>query len=101
MRILKAGSLLSEINMAIKVALLEIKEILKKINLPQSIDLFLSSSTLHWMADLPAFFKKIHTLLKMGARAYFSLYIKGNLAEISAYVKQLNYYSTEELKILT
>jgi hypothetical protein len=35
MRILKAGSLLSEINMAIKVALLEIKEILKKINLPQ------------------------------------------------------------------
>lgn len=67
------------------------------IELPENIDLFLSSSTLHWFTDLPAFFEKIHALLNKKGKACIALYTKDNLKEVSDYFHPLHYYSEEEL----
>ena len=67
------------------------------IELPENIDLFLSSSTLHWFADLPAFLQKIHRLLNKNGKACISLYTKGNLKEVSDYFHPLHYYTEKEL----
>ena len=68
----------------------------EKINFPK-IDLFLSSSTLQWMEDLPAFFQKIHGSLHPKGRAIFSLFIGESFAEIRDFVEGISYYSMDEL----
>jgi malonyl-ACP O-methyltransferase BioC len=50
--------------------------------LPDQYDLVLSSSTLHWVHDLPALCAKLHRHLYPGGVLAFSLYGKDNLREI-------------------
>ncbi|ADW16200.1 biotin biosynthesis protein BioC [Desulfobulbus propionicus DSM 2032] len=57
---------------------------IETIRLPARYDLIISSSTLHWVHDLPALCAKLHRHLQPQGTLAFSLYGKDNLAEIRA-----------------
>lgn len=52
--------------------------------LPGGQDLIISSSTFHWLADLPSFFKKLRQALKLEGFLAFAMYGPENLREIRA-----------------
>jgi len=67
--------------------------------LPEHYDLVISSSTLHWMYDLPALCNKLHRHLYPGGVFAFSLYGKENLHEIREITGMgLTYRSLEQLR---
>ena len=55
---------------------------IETVPLPDRYDLVISSSTLHWVHDLPGLCAKLHNHLHLGALLAFSLYGKDNLREI-------------------
>lgn len=57
---------------------------IEKIRLPGQFDLILSSSTLHWIRDLPALLARLRTHLSRNGLLAFSLYGPENLLEIRA-----------------
>lgn len=61
-------------------------------------DLVASSSTFQWFADLFTFLKNCRSILKDDGILAFSIYIKGNLAELDAFRPvPLNYHSFEDI----
>ncbi|MCU4581030.1 malonyl-ACP O-methyltransferase BioC [Acinetobacter gyllenbergii] len=72
---------------------------IEQLNLPQSLDVVLSSSALQWMVDLPALLRRIHKALKPNAYFGFSTFGPDNLTEIKQLTGQgLNYVGLESLK---
>lgn len=57
---------------------------IESVDLPAHYDLIISSSTLHWVHDLPGLFRKLHAHLNEGGILAFSLYGVDNLQEIRA-----------------
>jgi malonyl-ACP O-methyltransferase BioC len=55
---------------------------IESVRLPGCYDLVISSSTLHWVHDLPALCDKLHRHLQPGGTFALSLYGKDNLREI-------------------
>jgi len=71
---------------------------IESVNLPARYDLIISSSTLHWVHDLPGLCRKLHAHLKEGGILAFSLYGVDNLQEIRAVTGLgLRYQSMEQL----
>lgn len=61
-------------------------------------DLIASSSTFQWFADLFSFLKNCRPILKDDGVLAFSIYIKGNLAELDAFRPvPLNYHTFEDI----
>lgn len=74
---------------------------IEQLDIPRNLDLIVSSSTLHWLEDLPAFFRRLSTTLAPGGTLCFSLYGAGNLAEVREITGLgLDYYSRGELQTL-
>lgn len=57
---------------------------IESIDLPGPYDLIISSSTLHWVEDLPGLCRKLHAHLNPGGILAFSQYGVDNLGEIRA-----------------
>ena len=55
---------------------------IEKVELPQSYDLILSSSTLHWVHDLPGLSEKLARHLEKGGALAIALYGPDNFSEI-------------------
>lgn len=55
---------------------------IETIPLPGELDLVLSSSTLHWLADLPGLLARLHSRMNRHATLCFSLYGPRNLREV-------------------
>lgn len=71
---------------------------IESIDLPAYYDLIISSSTLHWVHDLPGLCRKLHARLNEGGMLAFSLYGVDNLQEIRAVTGLgLRYQSLEQL----
>jgi len=74
---------------------------IEQLDIPENLDLAISSSTLHWLEDLPALFQKLHDRLVPGGTFCFSIYGIANLLELREITGiGLKYYSIEELKNL-
>jgi malonyl-CoA O-methyltransferase len=72
---------------------------IESIDLPARYDLIISSSTLHWVHDLPGLCRKLHAHLNVGGILAFSLYGVDNLKEIRAVTGMgLRYQSLEQLQ---
>ncbi len=64
-------------------------------------DLIISSSTFHWLHDLPELLLQLAANLKLGGWLAFSMYGSDNLREIKALTGiGLDYYSLEEIKTM-
>lgn len=71
---------------------------IEKVPLPGELDLIISSSTLQWMADLPALIRKISGALNSAGYLAFAIFSPGTMGEISALTgRGLRYHSNEEL----
>lgn len=67
--------------------------------LPDRYDLIISSSTLHWVHDLPGLCAKLHSHLYPDSILAFSLYGTDNLREIRTIAgKGLNYRTLDQLR---
>jgi len=74
---------------------------IEQLDIPENLDLAVSSSTLHWLEDLPTLFQKLHDRLVPGGTFCFSIYGIANLLELRKITGiGLEYYSIEELKNL-
>lgn len=74
---------------------------IEQIDIPQNLDLVLSSSTLHWLEDLPTMFKKLQQCLIHGGLFCFSIYGTENLREVREVTGVgLDYHTTEDLQKL-
>lgn len=74
---------------------------IERLDIPDNLDLVISSSTLHWLEDLPTLFEKIHDRLVPGGTFCFSIYGIANLLELREITGiGLEYYSLEELQNL-
>lgn len=74
---------------------------IEQLDLPPDLDLVVSSSTLHWLEDLPAFLQKINTCLRPGGIFCFSIYGIGNLSELREITGiGLDYYDRDGLQNL-
>jgi SAM-dependent methyltransferase len=62
-----------------------------------SINLLLSSATLHWITDFPYFIEKTHKALQADGVMLFSIFTAGSFAEIEPFVAGINYKSMQEL----
>ena len=72
---------------------------IEKVELPQSYDLILSSSTLHWVHDFPALSAKLARHLNPGGAMAIALYGPDNFKEIREITGSgLPYLSLEELQ---
>lgn len=72
---------------------------IEQIDIPGSLDLVVSSSTLHWLEDLPSLFGKIDRSLVPGGYICFSIYGPDNLQELRKTTGiGLDYLNLEELK---
>lgn len=72
---------------------------IEQVELPQSYDLILSSSTLHWVHDFPALGAKLARHLKPGGAMAIALYGPDNFTEIRELTGSgLRYHSLEELR---
>ena len=74
---------------------------IEHIDIPQDLDLVASSSTLHWLEDLPALLKKLHQCIVPGGSLCFSIYGSQNLREVREVTGVgLDYLSREGLQNL-
>lgn len=74
---------------------------IEKLAIPEDLDLVVSSSTLHWLEDLPAFFRNLSSKIVPGGTLCFSIYGTCNLAEVRAITGiGLDYLDLAELKSL-
>lgn len=72
---------------------------IESVRLPAHYDLIISSSTLHWVHDLPQLCRKLHAHLNPNGILAFSLYGIDNLREIRALTGMgLQYQSLEQLR---
>ena len=55
---------------------------IEQIRLPQQYDLIISSSTFHWLDDLPGLFNRLHRHLRPGGFLGFAMYGPDNLWEL-------------------
>ena len=55
---------------------------IETITLPPDLDLVVSSSTFHWLNDLPALFNRLHGRMSAGGTLCFSMYGPDNLHEL-------------------
>lgn len=55
---------------------------IESIALPSNLDLVISSSTLHWLHNLPALFDRLHGLMTPGGILCFAMYGPKNLYEL-------------------
>lgn len=55
---------------------------IETIALPASLDLVVSSSTFHWLRDLPALFHRLHDRMAAGSTLCFAMYGPHNLREL-------------------
>lgn len=68
---------------------------------PPALDLVISSSTFHWLEDLPALLNRLQDRMAPGSRLAFSLYGRDNLREVREITGiGLDYYSLSELREL-
>jgi malonyl-CoA O-methyltransferase len=69
------------------------------IDFPQQLDGVISTSTVQWFNDLPAFIPKVHQVLNTKGIFAFSTFGPGNFSEIKSTCQQgLSYYSTDEIQ---
>lgn len=74
---------------------------IEQLEIPKGLDLIVSSSTLHWLEDLPSLFRKFETSLEQGGLFCFSIYGTENLAEVRKITGiGLDYSSLADLKNL-
>ena len=67
--------------------------------LPDALDLVISSSTLHWLENLPALLDRLHDRMARHATLCFSIYGPGNLRELRELTGiGLDYRSLAELR---
>jgi malonyl-ACP O-methyltransferase BioC len=67
--------------------------------LPDSLDLVISSSTLHWLENLPGLLDRLHARMARHATLCFSIYGPGNLWELRELTGiGLDYHSLAELR---
>ncbi|KJS01830.1 MAG: hypothetical protein VR65_07860 [Desulfobulbaceae bacterium BRH_c16a] len=67
-------------------------------NLPQCLDLVISSSTFQWMTDLPTLLEKLAASLNTGGHLAFSIFGPGTMGEIASLTgRSLDYYSVDAL----
>ncbi|PIE59604.1 MAG: malonyl-[acyl-carrier protein] O-methyltransferase BioC [Desulfobulbus propionicus] len=72
---------------------------IETIDIHGTYDVIISSSTLHWIYDLPALFSKLHTLLKTESILAFSIYGTKNVQEIKSITGiGLNYLNMAHLQ---
>lgn len=72
---------------------------IESVSLPGCYDLIISSSTLHWVHDLPGLCRKLHAHLGANSIVAFSLYGVDNLREIRAVTGMgLHYRNLEQLE---
>jgi malonyl-ACP O-methyltransferase BioC len=72
---------------------------IEHIEIPENLDLVVSSSTLHWLDNLPVVLKKLYQCLVPGGSLCFSLYGTENLREVRQITGVgLDYYSIDELQ---
>jgi len=74
---------------------------IETVRLPSRYDLIISSSTLHWVHDLPELCRKFHNHLQPDGILAFSLYGKDNLREIREVTGVgLAYRDLEQLRVV-
>lgn len=74
---------------------------IEQLDIPENLDLVVSSSTLHWLEDLPALFQTLYSRLAPGGTLCFSIYGTANLKELREITGiGLEYYSLADLKSL-
>lgn len=74
---------------------------IEQLDIPENLDLVVSSSTLHWLEDLPALFRTLCARMAPGGTLCFSIYGPANLKELKELTGiGLDYYSLAELKSL-
>jgi len=67
--------------------------------LPDSLDLVISSSTLHWLENLPELLDRLHARMARNATLCFSVYGPGNLRELREITGiGLDYHSLAQLR---
>ncbi|MHB1350826.1 MAG: malonyl-[acyl-carrier protein] O-methyltransferase BioC [Desulfobulbus sp.] len=72
---------------------------IETIDLPERLDLVVSSSTLHWLSDLPALLDRLHERLNQQGILCFSIYGTDNLRELREITGiGLDYHSLSELR---
>lgn len=72
---------------------------IETIALPDSLDLVISSSTLHWLENLPALLSRLHARMAPHATLCFSIYGPDNLRELREITGiGLDYHSLAELR---
>ncbi|MHB8809189.1 MAG: malonyl-ACP O-methyltransferase BioC [Desulfobulbaceae bacterium] len=72
---------------------------IEAIALPDGLDLVISSSTLHWLENLPALLDRLHARMTRHATLCFSIYGPGNLRELREITGiGLDYRSLPELR---
>ena len=71
---------------------------IEQAELPQHLDLVISSSTFQWMADLPALMEKIAAALNPGGHLAFAIFSPGTMEEIATLTgRGLQYHANEAL----
>jgi len=71
---------------------------IEQAELPQHLDLVISSSTFQWMADLPELINKMAAALNPGGHLAFSIFGPGTMEEIATLTgRGLQYHSREAL----
>lgn len=74
---------------------------IEQLNIPDNLNLIVSSSTLHWLEDLPSLFQTLCNRLAPEGTLCFSIYGPANLKELKELTGVgLDYYSLAELKSL-
>lgn len=72
---------------------------IEAIPLPDALDLVISSSTLHWLENLPDLLDRLHARMARHATLCFSIYGPGNLRELRELTGiGLDYHSLAELR---
>jgi len=72
---------------------------IESIALPPNLDLIISSSTFHWLSDLPALLDRLHDRMSSESTLCFSMYSTGNLHEVREITGiGLDYYSVADLE---
>ena len=68
-------------------------------DLPDQLDAAVSNATVQWLADMPAFFRKVSDIVKAGGLLAFSSFGKRNMLEIRSIEPHgLKYYPLSELE---
>ncbi|GBE53736.1 malonyl-[acyl-carrier protein] O-methyltransferase [bacterium BMS3Bbin14] len=74
---------------------------IETLDLPPALDLVISSSTFHWLEDLPALLNRLKDRMAPGSRLAFSLYGRDNLRQVREITGiGLDYYRLSELREL-